>query len=169
MPIPPTPPRLPFVGYRVSLTCEIGAIDLAAIAPTDPAFRVLAAGQHVITISLAQAAALYDAAEPAARAQGVPVPLSLVPIRCPRGRALPFVRVALSTAEILYLVHDGFFGPDRGRQAAIRAVETCGALPVPGLALPPLRRGVLAPSAERHVDTLIEREPELHARGGWPA
>jgi len=164
----PTPPSLPFVGYRVSLIGEAGQLVLTAGAPTDPAFRALATGQRAITVPVAQAAALYDAAELAGRAQEVPMPLSFVPVRCTRGRALPFARVALSAVEILYLVHDGFFGPDRGRQAAIRAVEACGALPVPGLALPPLGRHAPAVSAERHVDVLIEREPELHARAGWP-
>jgi len=164
----PTPPSLPFVGYRVSLVGETAQLVLTAGTPTDPAFRALTSGQRAITVSVAQAAAVYDAAELAARAQGVAIPLSFVPIRCTRGRALPFAGVALSAVEILYLVHDGLFGPDRGRQAAIRAVEACGALPVPGLGLPPLGRRVSAVSAERHVDVLIERGPELHARAGWP-
>lgn len=166
---PLTPPSAPFVGYRVSLTGEAAA-GLAHLsgASSDPAWRALVAGQHAISISLAQARALFDAAESAARAQGASVPLSFVPVRCACGQALPFLRVALSAAEILYLVHDGFFGPDRGRLAAIRAVEACGALPVPGLGLPPLGRRVSAVSAERHVDVLIERGPELHARAGWP-
>ncbi len=155
----PTPPSLPFVGYRVSLVGEAAQLVPTAGALTAPAFPALAGGQRAVTVSVAQAAALYDAAELAARAQGVPIPLSFVPIRCRHGRALPFARVALSAVEILYLVHEGFFGPDRGRQAAIRAVEACGALPVPGLALPPLGRLVSAVSAERHVDVLIEVSP----------
>ena len=98
------------------------------------------------------------------------VPLHFTPIRHVRGRALPFEAVALGPGELLYLVHEGFFGSTRGRQAAIGAVEACGALPVPVLALPPLRRRVPPAMAERHVDTLIEREPELHVgRGGSAA
>jgi hypothetical protein len=37
---------------------------------------------------------------------------------------------------------------------------------VPALALPPLLRHAPRLTAERHVDTLIEREPELHLRLG---
>ena len=42
-------------------------------------------------------------------------------MRCTRGRALQFERVALSAGEILQLVHDGFFGLARCREAAIEA------------------------------------------------
>jgi hypothetical protein len=52
---------------------------------------------------------------------------------------LQFERVALSATEILHLVHDGLYGSARCREAAI---------------------------AERHVDILIDREPELHLRLG---
>ena len=110
-----------------------------------------------------------DAAEANAREHNAPFPLHFTPIRHARGRALPFEAVALGPAELLYLVHEGFFGPTRGRQAAIGAVEACGALPVPALALPPLRRRVRPATAEHHVDTLIEREPELHLGRGGPA
>jgi hypothetical protein len=91
--------------------------------------------------------------------------LRFTPVRCARGRALVFEAVALSAAEVLHLVHDGFFGTDRGRHAAIAAVQACGALPVPALMLSPVRRGVPCALAERHVDGLIEREPELRSRG----
>ena len=94
-------------------------------------------------------------------------------MRCARGRALPFEAVALSAPEILHLVHAGFFGPARGREA-IAAVEACGALPVPVLGLQPFRRGGGRAAAERHVDALIEGEPRLGVLAdadlsGWTA
>jgi len=52
----------------------------------------------------------------------VQFPLSFTPVRCARGRALPFEAVTLNATEILHLVHNGFFGADCGRQAAIAAV-----------------------------------------------
>ena len=103
----------------------------------------------------------------AVRAQlGEPFPLQFTPVRCTRGRALQFESVALSGGEILHLVHDGFFGSARCREAAIAAVQACGALPVPALGLPPLPRHASRATAERYVDTLIDREPELHLRSG---
>ena len=113
-------------------------------------------------VSVADAGTVYDAIETAARETSAPFPVRFRPIRCARGRALPFEAVALSPDEVLYLVHEGFFGTARGREAAIAAVQACGALPVPALGLPPLQRGSPVSAAERHVDTLIEREPELH-------
>jgi hypothetical protein len=138
----PTSPSTPFRGYHVSLVSDAVSGDLQHLASAHPALEALFGGQQSVALSVSEAVALYDAAE----------------------------AVALDPAELLYLVHDGFFGPTRGRQAAIAAVEACGALPVPALALPPLRRRVPPAAAERHVDTLIEREPELHlGRGGSAA
>ena len=109
---------------------------------------------------------MYDAAESVSRALGEPFPLQFAPVRCTRGRALPFESVAMSAGEILHLVHDGFFGLVRCREAAIEAVRACGVLPVPALGLPPLPRHATRATAESYVDTLIDREPELHLRQG---
>jgi hypothetical protein len=124
--------------------------------------------RRAITVCITAATALYDAAEAAARELGVPMPLRLTPVRSSGGPARPLVAVALSAPEVLHLVHDGFFGALRGRQAAIAAAQACGALPVPALGLPLLQRGQTPLGAEQHVDTLIEREPELHSRGLIP-
>ena len=164
----PTPnPRLePFVGYRVTLAPDVGASSLPRLAPLHPAVRALLAGQRTATLSLREADALYDAAESVSGGLGEPFPVRFTPVRCKRGRALPFETVALGAEEILHLVHGGFFGSARCREAAIAAVQACGVLPVPALALPPLLRHAPRGTAERHVDTLIEREPELHLRLG---
>jgi len=110
--------------------------------------------------------AVYDAAESASRTLGERFPLQFTPVRCTRGRALQFESVALSATEILHLVHDGLYGSARCREAAIAAVQACGVLPVPALGLPPLPRRATRATAESHVDTLIDREPELHLRQG---
>jgi len=164
----PTPnSRLePFVGYRVTLAPDAGASSLPRLAPLHPAVRALLDGQRTATLSLREADALYDAAESVSGGLGEPFPVRFTPVRCKRGRALPFETVALAAEEILHLVHDGFFGSARCREAAIAAVQACGVLPVPALALPPLLRHATLGTAERHVDTLIEREPELHLRLG---
>ena len=164
----PTPnSRLdPFVGYRVALATEAGASVLFRLAPPHPAVRALLAGQRSVTLPPRDAAAVYDAAESVSRALGEPFPLQFTPVRCTRGRALQFERVALSAGEILHLVHDGFFGLARCRAAAIEAVRACGVLPVPALGLPPLARHATRATAESYVDTLIDREPELHLRQG---
>jgi hypothetical protein len=130
-----------------------------------PVFGALLAGRRTVTLAPKIAGAAYQATLLAIRGTEVPFPLRFTPVRCARGRALPFESVSLDASEILHLVHDGFFGADRGRQAAIAAVRACGALPVPALTLAPLRRGTAPAVAERHVDTLIEREPELRSRG----
>ena len=168
----PTPaaPSPPFRGYRVSLASQVVPAHLHHLASAHPTLEPLCAGRPSVALSVSDATALYDAAEASARARNAPFPLHFTPIRHARGRTLPFEAVALGPGELLYLVHEGFFGPARGRQAAIAAVEACGALPVPALALPPLRRRVPPATAEHHVDTLIEREPELHVgRGGSAA
>ena len=158
----PTPPGGPFSGYRVTLAHEAPTRRLEELASDRPALAALLAGQRSVALSARQAATLYDAIEPVVRAAGLPAPLRFTPVRCTRSRALPFEAVALSPTEILYLVHDGFYGPARCRAAAIAAVEACGALPVPALALAPLPRRTSRAAAERHVDALIEREPEIH-------
>jgi len=159
-----TPPGGPFSGYRVTLAHEAPPLRLDELASDRPALAALLAGQRSVALSARQAATLYDAIEAVVRAVGLPVPLRFTPIRCTRSRALPFEAVALSPTEILYLVHDGLYGPARCRAAAIAAVEACGALPVPALALAPLPRRTSRAAAERHVDALIDREPELHGR-----
>ncbi len=164
----PTPnSRLePFVGYRVTLAPEADTSNLARLSPPHPAVGALLAGQRFVTLGPREVAALYDSIEQVPGDRAAAFPLRFTPVRCRRGRALPFETVALSAAEILHLVHDGFFGSARCREAAIAAVEACGVLPVPTLGLPPLPRHGLRATAERHVDTLIDREPELHGRPG---
>ena len=126
----------------------------------------LLAGQRSVTLPPRDAAAVYDAADSVSRTPGEPFSLQFTPVRCTRGRALQFERVALSAGEILHLVHDGFFGLARCREAAIDAAQACGVLPVPALGLPPLPRHPTRATAESCVDTLIDREPELHLRQG---
>jgi hypothetical protein len=156
----------PFVGYRVALATEADTSSLLRLTPPDPTVHSLLAGQRSITLTPRVANAVYDAAESASRTLGERFPLQFTPVRCTRGRALQFESVALSATEILHLVHDGLYGSARCREAAIAAVQACGVLPVPTLALPPLLRHATRGTAERHVDTLIEREPELHLRLG---
>ncbi len=164
----PTPnPRLdPFIGYRVTLATEADASAMLGLAPPHPAVRALLAGQRSVTLPPRDAAVVYDAADGVSRALGKPFPLQFTPVRCTHGRALQFERVALSAGEILHLVHDGFFGWARCREAAIAAVQACGVLPVPVLGLPPLPRQATRATAENYVDKLIDREPELHLRQG---
>ena len=165
MPTPDSRPD-PFIGYRVALATEADASALLRLAPPHPAVRALLAGQRSVTLATRDAAAVYDAAESVSRALGQPFPLQFTPLRCTRGRALQFERVSLSAGEILHLVHDGFFGLARCREAAIDAVQACGGLPVPALGLPPLPRHATRATAESYVDTLIDREPDLHLREG---
>src|SRR6266545_6709821 len=164
----PTPnSRLePFVGYRVTLVPEADTSNLAGLSPPHPAVGALLAGQRFVTLGPREVDALYDSIEQVPGDRAAAFPLRFTPVRCRRGRALPFETVALSAAEILHLVHDGFFGSARCREAAIAAVQACGVLPVPALALPPLQRHASRAVSESHVDTLIEREPELHRRQG---
>ena len=165
MPTPDSRPD-PFIGYRVAPAREAAPSVLFRLAPPHPAVRALLGGQRSVTLAARDAAVLYDAAESVLRALGEPFPLQFTPVRCTRGRALQFERVALSAGEILYLVHDGFFGLARCREAAIDAVQACGGLPVPALGLPPLPRHATRATAESYVDTLIDREPDLHLREG---
>jgi hypothetical protein len=150
----------PFVGYRVELAKNADASSL----PPHSAARALHDGQRFVLLEPREASVLYNSIEPAQADLGVGFPLRFTPVRCTRGRALSFERVALSAAEILHLVHDGFYGSARCREAAIAAAQACGVLPVPALALAPLARHTLRAAAEIWVDTLIEREPELHLR-----
>lgn len=162
---PPTTPTAPFIAYRVALASDINHRTLDAFVPIHPVFGTLLGGRRSVILPPANAAAVYDATARAARHSDTVFPLRFTPVRCTRGRALPFEAIALGATEILHLVHDGFFGADRGRQAAIAAVQACGALPVPALMLAPLQRGVSTAVAARHADTLIEREAELRSRG----
>jgi hypothetical protein len=158
---PPTTPPAPFIAYRVALDNDANRRDLAAFLPIHPAFGTLLGGRRGLTLAPANAEALYEATARAVRDNDVAFPLRFTPVRCARGRALPFEAVALSAPEILHLVHEGFFGPARGREAAIAAVRACGALPVPALGLPPIGRDVGRAAGERYVDALIEGEARL--------
>ena len=165
MPTPDSRPD-PFIGYRVAQATEADASSLLRLAPSHPAVRALLDGQRTATLSLREADALYDAAESVSAGLGEPFPVRFTPVRCKRGRVLPFETVALGAEEILHLVHNGFFGSARCREAAIAAVQACGVLPMPTLALPPLPRHAPRTTAEGRVDALIDREPELHRRPG---
>jgi len=154
----------PFSGYRVTLAPAAASIILVAFATQYPALADLLAGRQPDQLTAREAAALFDVVAIAAREQGVPVPLRFIPVRCGRSHALSFEAIALSATEILHLVHDGFFGSVRCREAAIAAVQACGALPVPPIGLSPLSRRASPTAAEHHVDQLIEREAELRHR-----
>ena len=162
---PRTTPSPPFIAYRVALARDVDPHQPEHLGSVHPVFGALLAGRRTVTLAPKNADAAYQATLQAIRGTEVSFPLRFTPVRCARGRALPFESVALDATEILYLVHDGFFGAERGRQAAIRAIQACGALPVPAVGLSPLRRDTAPALAERHVDTLIEREPELRSRG----
>ena len=162
---PRTPPASPFIAYRVALARDVNHRQLEHFRSVHPVFGALLAGRRTVTLAPKIADAAYQATLRAIRGTEVSFPLRFTPVRCARGRALPFESVSLGPSEILFLVHNGFFGAERGRQAAIAAVQACGALPVPALSLAPLRRDTAAAVAERHVDTLIDREPELRSRG----
>ena len=98
----PTPnSRLdPFIGYRVAQATEADASSLLRLEPSHPAVRALLDGQRSVTLPPRDAAVVYDAAESVSRALGEPFPLQFTPVRCTRGRALQFERVALSAGEI---------------------------------------------------------------------
>jgi hypothetical protein len=162
----PNPRPEPFVGYRVTLAPEADSSIQPRLVSQHAALRALVAGQRSVTLAPGEAATLYDSIEQVPEHLGAAFPLRFTSVRCRRGRALPFETVALSTDEILHLVHDGLFGSACCREAAIGAVQACGVLPVPALALPPLPRHSARATAERHVDTLIDHEPELHLRQG---
>lgn len=153
-------PSGPFSGYRVSLAENT---SLPTSTQEDPVQTLLAAGGSVV-ISQHQASRLYDSIEADANARSLEFPVRFVPIRCDRKRALPFESVAMSAVEVLHMVHEGFFGALRCREAAIAAVQACGALPVPTIGLGPVARRAPREVAERHVDALIDREAELHTR-----
>src|SRR6266498_3774017 len=131
----------PFTGYRLEASKESTRSALAALPSMRLHIESLTTSNRVAFVSVADASAVYEAIETAARETSAPFPLRFRPIRCARGRALPFEAVALSPDEVLYLVHEGFFGAARGRKAAIAAAQACGALPVPALGLAPLQRG----------------------------
>jgi hypothetical protein len=153
-------PSGPFSGYRVTLAPKT---SLPMSTEADPVLATLTAGGSVV-ISERDAAALYERIEAAATARALRFPLRFVPIRCNRKRALPFESVAISAVEVLHIVHEGFFGALRCREAAIAAVQACGALPVPTIGLGPVARRAPREVAERHVDALIDRESELRMR-----
>ena len=153
-------PAGPFSGYRVTLAPKT---SWPIFTKADPVLTTLTAGGSVV-ISEREAAALYESIEAAANARSLEFPLRFVPIRCDRKHALPFESVAISAVEALHMVHEGFFGGLRCREAAIGAVQACGALPVPAIGLGPVARRASRVVAERHVDALIDREAELHTR-----
>jgi hypothetical protein len=153
-------PSGPFSGYRLTLA---PMTSLPTSTPEDPVLMRLAEGGSVV-ISEREAATLYESVEAVANARSLAFPLRFVPIRCNRKRALPFESVAMSAVEVLHMVHEGFFGALRCREAAIAAVQACGALPVPTIGLGPVARRAARGLAERHVDALIDREAELHTR-----
>ena len=155
---------VPFSGYRVTLVSGSSLPESVGGLKEYPVLPRLRAGQSAV-LSARDAAMIYEAVE-AATAKGGTFPLRFIPIRCNRTRALPFESVALSAIEILHIVHEGFFSTLRCREAAIAAVQTCGALPVPSIGLEPVRRRAQGLLAEHHVDTLIDREADLHIRPG---
>jgi hypothetical protein len=157
-------PSGPFSGYRVTLAPKT---SLPPSTQADPVLATLTAGGSVV-ISERDAAALYESLEAAASARAQAFPLRFVPIRCDRNRALPFESVAIRAVEVLHLVHEGFFGALRCREAAIAAVQACGALPVPTIGLGPVARRAPREVAERHVDALIDREAQLEIRDRDP-
>ena len=150
----------PFSGYRVTLAPNM---SLPILTNPDPVLATLSAGGSVV-ISERHAAALYESIAAAANARLLAFPLRFVPIRCDRKRALPFESVAMSALEVLHMVHEGLFGTLRCREAAIVAVQACGALPVPTIGLGPVAHRAPREVASRHVDTLIDREAELRTR-----
>jgi len=153
----------PFSGYRVMLVSGSSLPESVEGVGEDPVLARLRAGQGAV-LSPRDAAMLYETAEAAAEKHGSVLPLRFTPIRCNRKRALPFESVALSANEILHIVHEGFFGGLRCRQAAIAAVQACGALPVPSIGLAPVGRRAPRTIAEQHVDALVDREAEVHVR-----
>ena len=87
-----TGPVGPFVGYRVTLAPRADHQCLAELAATHTGLRPLLGQSRATSIALptTAATALYDAAEATAREHTAPFPLHFTPIRCVRGRALPF-------------------------------------------------------------------------------
>ena len=153
----------PFSGYRVTLVSGSSLPESAEDVREHPVLARLRAGKGAV-LSPRDAAILYETVEAAAEKDGSVLPLRFTPIRCNRKRALPFESVALSANEILHIVHEGFFGGLRCRQAAIAAVQACGALPVPSIGLAPVGRRAPRTIAEQHVDALVDREAEVHVR-----
>lgn len=153
----------PFSGYRVTLASGSSLPDTVEGMQEGPMLARLSVGESAV-LSPRDAAILYETVEAAAQKHGSLLPLRFMPIRCNRKRALPFESVALSAIEILHIVHEGFFGGLRCRQAAIAAVQSCGALPVPTIGLGPVGRRAPRAVAELHVDALIDREAEVRIR-----
>jgi hypothetical protein len=151
----------PFSGYRVTLVSGSSLPESAEDVREHPVLARLRAGKGAV-LSPRDAAILYETVEAAAEKHGSVMPLQFIPIRCNRKQALPFESVALSAIDILHIVHEDFFGGLRCRQAAIAAVQSCGALPVPSIGLGPVGRRAPRRIAEQHVDTLIDREAEVH-------
>lgn len=154
----------PFDGYRIAPTSEAARRTLRAVhAPSQAlleTLQMLRTSRDGMSLCTAEAAALYDAVEPVAHELGLPFPLRFTPLR----RGPRFEAVPLSAFELLHLVHEGFWAGVRGREAALAAVASCGAQAVPVLGLDALPRGATRAAAERQVDTLIDREPELRHR-----
>jgi hypothetical protein len=104
---------------------------------------------------------VYETVQSLAHEHATGFPLLFTPVRPILGRGRRFEAEPLPPTDILHLVHEGFFGSERCREAAIAAVEACGAQPVPALALAAVQRGSPRARCERHVDILIDREAEL--------
>jgi hypothetical protein len=151
----------PFSGYHVTLVPGSTLPEFGECSIEHPLLAALKAGRPVV-LSLRDATTLYEQAEADSGKQVSEGSIAFTPIRCNRPRALPFESVALNAIEILCIVHEGFFGTRRCREAAIAAVQTCGALPVPSIGLGPVKRRAQRSVAEHHVDTLIDREADIH-------
>lgn len=152
-------PSGPFSGYRVTLAPKT---SLPISTHADPVLAKLTAAGSVV-ISEQNAAALYESIEAAANARALAFPLQFVPICCNRTRALPFESVAISAVEILHIVHEGFFGALRCRDAAIAAVQACGALPVPTIGLGPVARRAPREVAELNAHFVAPFSPTAKA------
>ena len=163
--MPQARPRAePFSGYRVALAQAGRSFDFTDLPTRYSALAGLLAGGRPDLLTPHEAGGPYDAVDRVAQQLGVPFLLRFTPVRCGHSSALPIPALALSSTEILYLVHQGLFGGVRCRDAAVAAMAACGTLPVPALGLKPLRRGASRTEIEHHVDLLIEREVEVHAR-----
>ena len=118
---------------------------------------------HSLVVSQRDTATLCETIEAAANKHALPFLLRFVPIGCNGQRALPVESIAMSAVGVLHMVHEGFFGALRCREAAIEAVQACGSLPVPSIGVGPVAHRAPLALTEHHVDRLIDREAELHA------
>ena len=157
-----TPRGEPFIGYRVTLAPDIRPSLLHAMRTAQlPILQAVASRSGPVIVPAAHAASVYETVQSLAREHGAPLPLLFHPVRPDLGPARRFEAQPFAPTDILHLVHEGFFGSERCREAAIAAVEACGAQPVPALALAAVQRGSPRARCERHVDILIDREAEL--------